>query len=412
MKVDLPISAIKRLVYLEEYLFLSNSRSLGFIDFGEHAGVKEYTPVDINVASYWIVQPILIKNYDSGKRGRESQSDLFQRNFSSPNAKKVFMRKILRDYSLYFNDTFYDKAESFSKDNMSTRKQLHSDQKHANIFYFALKGNQVDVYSQHKLYKSISINLLRFGSGRKGSATPGYIKRLSKQAPQSADEQTETSDSQRAKLVSTNAEVKSAYFKCVFEKHGSFWSYSESMPDFVFVVVHDCDEFLNEIIKERESNKTNRNWLYEKKVFGKIISNLKKSRHKRKEQSKILTFEVVSNQVLSVQLVGDNKNALDSPGQLRFFRNFRNLIVMVFVTKPDGESKAPARVRVLVKQFDKYNGFKSVYDKRLEFSECDRPFYDILYRFKRNQGRTDLEKTRGRYYYFRDAQSEGTRVSC
>ena len=405
MMTNLPVQTISRVAYLKGYLFLSNSKTLGFIDNHEHAKHKKFIQTSIDVSSYLIVQPVLIKGLGSTGGSVKNRKQKLLDNFSSLKAKKLYTTKRLREYRRHFNDSLYDKAKSQSKDRKRVLRHILSERSHGDLFYFALKGSQVDVYSQHKLYKSFSVNLLRFDSGRKGPVTLDFLRSFVGDDSRQEDARQQVSDLQRARVVNSNAEVKTAYFKCIFEKHGAFWSYNESMPDYLFVLMYNCDEFLDEVVREKSQKAGSREGSQEKSLFKRVIRKIRDNLQP-KQQAKILTFELVSNQILSVQLIGETKNLLEWPGQLRFFRNFRSLIVAVFAVQA-GTGQSGSRVKLLVKKFDKYGGFQRVYEKALGFSECDKPHYDILYAYKKNKGKADLEREKGGYHYFREAAPGG-----
>lgn len=406
MKANLPISMITRLSYLGGYLFLSNSKLMGFIDYHQHAKTKEFIPVGVSMSAYFIVQPILIKNRQTGRRIFGGHKEQVLNGFSSRRAKQLFMRRRLGEYRKYFNDSLYDRAKLHDRERDKTLRNLLLQPRQADIFYFALKGNQVNIYSHQKLYKSFSVNLLKFDTSRKSSSGLSYFEKLQRRSRTKRDTREGVSMEERMRLVNSNAELKKAYFKCVFEKHGAHWAYSESMPDYLFVVVYNCDEFLEEIIKEQNLNKRNRNWFYEKQIFKYIIDKLEKS-PKRREEAKIITFEIIFNQILSVQIIGENKSALESPSRLRFFKNYRNLIVIISGPLPARSAPGPKKLKLLIKKFDKYNGFLNAYERELDFAECERPYYDILYSFKKNKGREDLEKNRSRRDPFESEPPEG-----
>lgn len=398
MKLNFPISIVSEIIYLQKYMFFKSSKTLGLIDYREQTKTKKYIPINIDIMLYTIVHPIIIKDIYTSIRSKKNKHEIIEEE-NEKNTEN--MQKDEKDYSKYFDDSMYE-TRAKSNEEIKNIFNIGFESKHNHdIFIFTLKGNQIHLYSEKKLFKTISIGYVRFNSQaqKKKRIRGNWIDILHENLSRSSGNKNNKFSSNKTmnenfnfnNLLFSNAKLKEIYFECLFKKNGLFTSYHESMPKYLFVIIYDCDDLILEYA-EKQGKKSDD---IEKKVNGgNYFNDLIGKSNKQDNKIKVLTFEIFSGQVLSIDII-KSKAIFELPGILRLFKNFKNILVkIIFIESDSNKEEFENFIRIQLFTFDKYNGFIMIYQKDFNFFECSVPYYDILYTYTKGKGEEDLKKYR------------------
>lgn len=329
------------------------------------------------MTEYITVQPVLLENYKS------NLDDDLERDLEHPTQKHWSVT----DSKDFFEEAWLDQTRQASDSGISL-EMIRKMRNNQNLFFLAVTHQSVHVYSQTKMIKSFNFSLPRF----KGSAQ--------KRRGDDNDESTQQESDDSLINPGLNARNHDSFIRCVFKKNQIQSAYHESLPQYMFMLIYNCDELLN-LRKEKKQQQTS--GIYAKGSFlKKYLEKLSEEENSIFNKLKILTFEIFSEQFLSVDLLSNVEDNLESYGQMRLFKSFRNLLVVVYYMRP-GKSRSFKKrfpsLKLVIKRFDKYNGFLTILDRKLNFSECKVPFYDVLYSYKKGVGRKRFERERGKYSF-------------
>jgi hypothetical protein len=377
MKMNLPISLITKSIYFHNSIFIFTSTILGFIDFSDHLKTREFITVRIPITNYVSIQPVILENYSSNFN---KDNDIIQEHITQ---RKVKANKEKKDL---FTEAFLDKSIHSYKTGISL-EMIQQIKNNKNLYFLAISNNSIDVYSQTKMIKSFNYFLPKF-------------KTTLQQGKKYKESDVEYSRMYSKKDKSRNNET---YMNCIFKKNGIFSTYHESSPQYMFILIYNCDY----LIQKNTPKKIEENTCQNESFLSRYIKNMSDNIQTYGNKIKILTFEIFSDQFLSVDLLTNIEDNIESYGKMRLFKNFREFLVIVYkvkMIKHIGRKKS--HLKLVIKKFDKYNGFKSILDKNLDFDECENPFYDILYTYKKGSGKQKFERKRGKYS-FNSSYSKG-----
>ena len=369
MKMNLPISLITKSVYFHNSIFIFTSTILGFIDFSDHLKTKEFITVRIPITNYVTIQPVILENYSSNflKDNDIINEHLIKGRYRANQEKKDL-----------FSDSWLNKGFESSSTGISL-EMIQQIQNNKNLYFLAISNKSVDVYSQTKMIKSFNFLLPKFKTN----------------LPQGKTYKENDQENQKFEIKRDKNKNNESYMNCVFKKHGVFTSYHESSPQYIFILINNCDYLLSKNKKKEKVPETSRNQTSLEQYIQKLSEN-----QEYLNKLKILTFEIFSDQFLSVDLLTNVDDNIENYGKMRLFKNFRQYLVVVYRIKVNKQMiKKNSYLKLLIKKFDKYNGFITILNKNFLFDECKIPFYDILYTYKKGSGQKKFERERGKYSF-------------
>jgi hypothetical protein len=374
LKIDLPKSLLVDSKYFRTFLFLFTSTTFGYINFSEEIKTKEFIKIGISLNDYIIVQPVFLKDYQGVNNEFKDKVNSFRKNSTKDNRKDPY------------DDPFLEvkKSENSTKISNEIIQKLKGNN---NLYFIAIKPWGIDLYSQTNLIKSFSLSIPEFKNNVSISKTytdDALDENISRELSETKEDIDELTTRQS---LTKNID----YFECIFKKKGINSSYHESLPQYMFIIIYNCKDLF---ISEKFQNLLNKN---DKESQNEIKDQIDKFKKEYPNKLKIMVLEILSDQFISIESLINIENNLENHGKIRLFKNFREYIVIVY--KPNPKKFQRTYVHVIIKQFDKYQGFKVILDKKLFFSECATPFYDILYYYNKNSGEKKFEKKAGKYKF-------------
>lgn len=376
MKTNLPTSLINRSIYFQTFLFLFTSTTFGFIDFADRVKTREFIPIKIPVNEYILIQPILIKNY------HHDNNLEIETKRTQPSKKNKGRDREQKD--LYAEPWLDGGLSSNTEVSLEMLKKLQNNK---NLFFLGVTPKSILVFSQTKLLKSFNFYLPKF------KPLKSYIKIQKEYAddPESGkSEPNEEAKKEQSPGFDLNNEDK--HLACIFKRKGLYSTYHESLPQYLFMLIYNCEDQEKRKHESPDGNfQKNEELSQDSQIFSSVD---------HLNQLKILTFEIISDQFLWVDTVNNIDDNLESYGEMRLFKNFRHYLVSVFgVDSGETIGGKVSQVHVLVKKFDRHSGFLTVLSKQLNFQECAVPYYDILYSYKKDEGQKKFEQENGKYSF-------------
>ena len=368
------------------FLFVYTSTTFGYINFSEEVKSKEFIKIRIPLNDYLIIQPIFLKEYS------QAGLSIDPREKFKDNMKKA---RTINNKKDDFDDPFLEGGVTEDEAEL-TIEMIKKLKFKDDLFFLGVQSTRLDLYSQTNLVKSFPLVIPKFKASLNKSKdfSEDGMKRheqdhiLNKQILETNEVLLEMKEKQEMK---NNDE----FIQCLFQKNGVYSTYHESLPQYMFLLVYNCHEvFMNQKYQTLLKQNKDRNSDY----IENIKQNINIFREKIYNQMKVLTLEIFSDQFISIETLINIENNLENYGKIKLFKNFREYLVIVY--KPYKITKGKKfYLRIIIKKFDKYNGFKNVVDKKLYFNECSTPFYDILYYYEKKSGEKKFEKKTGKYSF-------------
>lgn len=377
MKINMPKSLLLTTRYFQTYLFLYTSTTFGYINFAEEVKNKQFVRIAVPPNDFAVVQPIFLKNFHQNPFSDSRPRDWARRSRAGDQKKD------------FYDDSFLEGglAEDSAKVTMEMLQKIKGQE---HLFFVAIKPWKIDLFSQTSLIKSFPLVVPDFDpeiSKKKKFDTEAVKKTRERKLREQKNHLEELSRRQRIKSSSD-------FFHCKFKKRGLHSTYHESLPQYMFVLVYNCQELFR---KKTGGDFLEKRKTLEDEQYYDPRKNFDLYKNQIYNQFKIATIEILSDQFVLINSLVNIENKLENYGQIRLFKNFREYLVVVF--KPRLRQFKRHSVRVMVKQFDKYNGFKTVLDRKLHFYECSTPFYDILYSYNKNSNEKEREKNVWKYSF-------------
>lgn len=373
-QINMPKSLIGHSQYFQTLLFLHSSTSFGYINFDDEVKTKEFISIAIPINNYLVTQPILLKDYETFNSGMNSSEN------------KTHSKKTKNNYSLTnehkdpFQNMFLNEDLTKAKSSNSSNEASKHLKSKSDVFFLAISTGKVDIYSKTNLVKSFALTIPNFKTIKNKAVMFEEDTLDLKEKQETLDKEIEEAQ----ELISEMNQFEKVkndprYQECLFQKNGFYSTYHESLPKYMFFLVYNClDIFLNQRYQDILKKKDDEDHMFLKDIKASITI----MRQNLYNQIKIVPLEIFSNQFISVDSLTNIENNLENYGKIRLFKNFREYLVIVYRSQMSKESAAT--IRVVVKKFDKYSGFHNVLNKKLFFNECQAPFYDILYKYKKN----------------------------
>jgi hypothetical protein len=287
-----------------------------------------------------------------------------------------------------FNDIFLNNSLNKNKSTMTLEMMKRLKSKN-NLYFLAISPKKIDFYSKTHFIKTFSIDLPNFKEKKMKNinfAEDRIMKPFEKQKlEKEIDEAEELIEHMEHYQKVKNNEK---FLECLFTKNGKFATYHESLPNYMFFLVYNCfDIFLSQKYKDLLDEKKD----HKDHSLNDIKKDIQQIRHNLYNQVKIVSLEISSNQFISVDSLINIENTIENYGKIQMFKNFKDYIIIVY--RSFNSNKIFFNIRIVIKKFDKYSGFKTILNKQLYFHECETPFYDILYKYKKNYKQKSSKKT-------------------
>jgi hypothetical protein len=381
MKINLPTSLVNQSIYFQNFLFMFTSTTFGFIDFSDKVKTREFIPIQIPVNEYLVIQPIVIKNYH---HQFQDERDFTDSDTSRPKGNREREKKDLYE-ELWLDGTLAKNSEL----SLEMIKKLNNNK---SLYFVGMTYKSIHIYSQTRLLKTFNFYLPKF---KNKSPELNVKKKFSDEDDES--NQKESSKNSNEGQSSTDVQSEERLLKCAFEKNGVHSTYHESLPQFMFVLIYNCDD----LSKSKNAKSNMESNQEEASLFEEYMNSMGSLDELFYNKLKILTFEIISDQFLWVDTVNNVEDNLESYGELKLFKNFGEYLVSVFLITPPKKPKSGASsfLHLVVKEFNKHRGFGTILSKHLNFLECKVPFYDILYSYKKDQGLNKFEQQNGKYSF-------------